>query len=146
LPWNLPDTDDMTCIEVTGEYTDPWDRYQERYFNVITANCIYEYVRYQNLADGSVDINVNDTFKVTVWPDYEPPADGELVDLDSTEPLYLEIYSAAFFTVRTSEKDSHLNGFPWKAFTLAEFDSFECITMTNPNLGNYNTGYRPYEF
>jgi hypothetical protein len=73
-------------------------------------------VRYQNTEDG-VNLEVNETITITVWPDYLPPTDGELVDLDGTDPLYLEIYSAAFFTVRTSEKDSHLQGFPWKALT-----------------------------
>jgi hypothetical protein len=84
--YNLPSTDDITCIEITNTYGDPWDRYRQVSFVAITADCVYEYVRYEVMASGDLNPDVNETLKVTIWPSGEPSHDGILVDLDAQAP------------------------------------------------------------
>jgi hypothetical protein len=76
----------MTCVEITSTYGDPWDRYRQVSFKVITADCVYEYVRYEVTATGDINPDVNETLKVTVWPLGDPAHDGTLIDLDAEAP------------------------------------------------------------
>jgi hypothetical protein len=138
----------MTCIEITDTYEDQWSRYRQVSFNVISADCVYEYVRYEVNAAGDINPDVNETLKVSVWPMGEPSHDGKLVDLDAEAPgpIILDLYSGTFFTTRTSEKATYREGYPWFNLTEQEVADLTCVTLENSNLGNYVTGYVQYLF
>jgi hypothetical protein len=138
----------MTCIEITSTYEDQWARYRQVSFNAITADCVYEYVRYELNAVGDINPDVSETLKVTIWPSGEPSHDGILVDLDTQAPgpIFVELLSGAFFTTRTSEKATYREGYPWLNLTEDQVAGLTCVTVENYNLGNFVTGYAQYLF
>jgi len=117
-------------------------RYRQVSYEVVKSDCVDTLIRTSLV---NVTPVVTKEFKFTAWYDGEPPHDGTLITLtNDAAPMPVEVNSGVFFTVRTSEKETYPQGFPFMDLTSEQLGALKCIDVKNINLGNLKTTYRQY--
>jgi hypothetical protein len=76
---------------------------------------------------------------VRVWPNFAPPEEGKLIDLDNLSSTTITGQLDDIATVRMSEMNNNDDGFAW---ILPDPIELTCATITDDNFGGFNTGYK----
>ena len=135
------DRTDWGCLNVEESFAaTEFLQYMQVAFTATTANCRTDLKLFSTTTTPATEINLH----VVVWPESTPapPVEGLLVELDTATTNSLAVRGGSSITVRVTEWATP-TGYKFVELVNAEFN---CLTLENRNLGDFNTGYKQYHF